>query len=72
MWWTLTDVGALRVDTITVLASLWIFTFVNIRTVSTGFIKSEALVADTAEHSVNVFAFSKHAKVTKHLTFVDI
>lgn len=72
MWWTLTDVSALRVDAITVLARLGVFTLVNIRTVSTRFVQSKALVANAAEHSVNVFAFSKDAKVTKHLTFVDI
>lgn len=72
MWRALTDVAALRVDTVTVLTSLWIFAFVDIRTVATRLVQRETLVADAAEHAVNVFAFTKHAEVAEHLTFVNV
>ena len=70
--WTLAHVAALRVDTVTVLTCLRVLAFVNISAVSARFVQREAFVADAAEHAVNVFAFTKHAEVTKHLTFVDI
>ena len=70
--WTLAHVAALRVDTVAVLTCLRILAFVNISAVSARFVQREAFVADAAEHAVNVFAFTKHAEVTKHLAFVDI
>lgn len=72
MWWTLTDVTALRVDAVSVLASLRVLALVDIRTVATGLVQRESLVADAAEHAVNVFAFAKDAEIAEHLTLVDI
>jgi hypothetical protein len=69
---TLADVAALRVDTSAVLTSLRILALVDVRTISTGFIQLESLVADAAEHAVNVLAFAENAQVAEHLTLVDV
>jgi hypothetical protein len=72
MWWTLTDVTALGVNAVSVLASLRVLALVDIRTVATGLVQRESLVADAAEHAVNVFAFAENAEIAEHLTLVDI
>ena len=49
-----------------------VLAFVDIRTISPGFIQRKTFVADAAEHSVNVFTFAKDTEIAEHLTFVDI
>ena len=72
MRWTLTHVTALRIDAIAVLTRLRILAFVNIRAVASRFVQLESLVADAAEHAVNILAFTKDAQIAKHLTLVDV
>jgi len=69
---TLTHVTALRIDAIAVLTRLRILAFVNIRAVTPRFVQLESLVADAAEHAVNILAFTKDAQIAKHLTLVDV
>lgn len=72
MRWTLTHVTALRIDAIAVLTRLRILAFVDIRAVASRFVQLESLVADAAEHAVNILAFTKDAQIAEHLTLVDV
>lgn len=68
----LADVAALRVYTVAVLAGLRVLALVNIRAIAARLVQSEALIANAAEHAVDVLAFAEHAEVAEHLALVDI
>ena len=72
MWWTLTDVGALRVDAVAVLTGLGVLALVDISAIATGLVQLESFVADAAEHAVDVLALAENAQVAEHQTLVDI
>ena len=68
----LASVAALRVDARAVLAGLWVLALVDVGAVAARLVQLEALVADAAEHAVDVLALAEHAQVAEHLTLVDV
>jgi len=72
MRWTLTDVVALGVDTVAILARLRILALVDIRAVATGLVQLESFVTNAAEHAVDVLALAENTQVAEHQTLVDV
>lgn len=72
MWWTATDVFALRVDAGAILARLRTLALVHVSAIAAGTIEFVTLVTLAAEHAEDIFTVTENAQVAEHLALVDV